>query len=612
LVVAMLLSAAAASRVALQEPTPQFGGGYSTLDPRRRQFVDDWVRRLTEITGLKMDAASFYDTRLRLSAKTTFEAATHALMTTSLTDDSGARLGDALDLIERLDAIKGQVSGASSDHQFRIYVVLKENALDLLGRSQEFRRRSDNAVFHKGYPINYREQGGTPSIQISVAVDRRRADIDVDYRSATFPVSMFNGHLSSSNSDVRAGSNYDRHVNRWVGFQNWWRNFFGVRVSSDSGNAVKDQAQVFPAKPRVGDKPIDAMVQDFLKAWLIDGDTLGAMGYISERAYACLAVDSDDPAGFDRGMAPFQLAMHLKAAHDAVGKRATLEGLTVGVRLTRPTLRVVKQPHHAQFVIYSVPDDAAAAFDCENRLKVGDPGTVSRTYGNYFGSTFYIAGPVRNHSVVLLWGREHGYWKIVSWQAEPEGDDLPTLYKAPDVKIVRIKADASFVAATRGFLESWLVRKDYDAAFRYLSPESYGCYDLVRGPDEPRAASPEDAGRRIRAALERSGTEIGTVRGLDAVLSAADPTHPAVRVMDHPYSRTFTLASVPTGLAVAANCAALVRGDRITGDVALEYGTTFGLTMRFKTKAGETPVLRSLWTKDATGWRLIVFDVEMP
>ena len=156
------------------------------------------------------------------------------------------------------------------------------------------------------------------------------------------------------------------------------------------------------------------------------------------------------------------------------------------------------------------------------------------------------------------------------------------------------------------------MRKDYDAAFRYLSPESYGCYDLVRGPDEPRAASAEDAGRRIRAALERSGTEIGTVRSLDAVLSAAEPTHPAVRVMDHQYSRTFKLASVPNGHAVVASCAAVVRGDKMTGDVAPEYGTTFGLTMRFKTKAGETPVFRSLWAKDANGWRLIVFDVEMP
>ena len=44
------------------------------------------------------------------------------------------------------------------------------------------------------------------------------------------PLALFNGHLSASNSDVRSGGNYDRHANRWSGFQNWWRNLFGIRL----------------------------------------------------------------------------------------------------------------------------------------------------------------------------------------------------------------------------------------------------------------------------------------------------------------------------------------------------------------------------------------------
>ena len=42
------------------------------------------------------------------------------------------------------------------------------------------------------------------------------------------------------------------------------------------------------------------------------------MGYVSERAYACLAQDAPDPSAFDRGLAPFQILVNLKAAHDAV------------------------------------------------------------------------------------------------------------------------------------------------------------------------------------------------------------------------------------------------------------------------------------------------------
>ena len=68
---------------------------------------------------------------------------------------------------------------------------------------EEFRRTADNAFFHQGYPISYR-QDGYPSIQISMTQDASRADIDVDYRSSRFPVALVNGHLSAANSDVRA------------------------------------------------------------------------------------------------------------------------------------------------------------------------------------------------------------------------------------------------------------------------------------------------------------------------------------------------------------------------------------------------------------------------
>jgi hypothetical protein len=68
-----------------------------------------------------------------------------------------------------------------------MYVRLTPNAREMLNRSREFKRGVDNTVYHKGYPINYREQHGTPSIQISIAMDGRLADVDVDYRASFFP-----------------------------------------------------------------------------------------------------------------------------------------------------------------------------------------------------------------------------------------------------------------------------------------------------------------------------------------------------------------------------------------------------------------------------------------
>ncbi len=597
-----------------QAPAPsKFGGSYSALDARRKKLVEDWVRRFNELSGQKAQAEPFYDSTMKLSSKTTFDAVTNALMTTPLTSAAGEKFGDALDVIERVESVRGHIFKASSDHQFRIYVRLKEGAIELLDRSREFNRSADNTIFHKGYPINYRQRGGSPSIQISIANDRRRADIDVDYRASVFPVSLFNGHLTAANSDVRAGSNYDRHADRWAGFGNWWRSVFGVRMDSPVGTPEKTTGFV-PVAPRAGDKSIALMVDDFLKAWLVDGDMLAAVSYVSERAYACLAQDGDERFAFDRGLAPVQLLQQLKAAHDALGKRDSLVGLVVGVRLAMPALKVVTQPQHAQFVVYSVPDDVAAEFDCESRLTLAATTKPSRAYGRYHGATFYIAGQ-KAYSIALLWARENGFWKIVSWQSEPESeDDATTKHDAPAVTIPRAtaKADPSLVDAANGFLENWIVRKDYDAAFKYLSPASYSCYNVLRHPEAPAAASSADAAPLIRAALERAGNEAGKQSRLAGLLSAPPPSHPAVRLLIHPHSETFALTSVPNALARASDCAARASGERFPDDFPLEYGQAYGMTVRFQTRSGETPVLRLLWMKEEGGWRITAYDVEYP
>lgn len=166
---------------------------------------------------------------LPLSVKTTFSAVTHALLHTKLTDSSGVSLGDsALAIVDKVDTVAGQIEGAGGDRQFRMFVQLVPAAMEILSKSQEFNRRADNTVFHKGYPICFRSQGGVPSIQVSLSSDHSRADIDVDYRSAKFPVFLVNGHLSTSNSDVRAGNNDEIHNRHWSGLQNWWRNLLGL------------------------------------------------------------------------------------------------------------------------------------------------------------------------------------------------------------------------------------------------------------------------------------------------------------------------------------------------------------------------------------------------
>ena len=59
-------------------------------------------------------------------------------------------LGRAIDLVEAVDQVMGEESGAGGDLQFRLYVYLKPNAVDILGRSQEFFHDKDNSGLSQG------------------------------------------------------------------------------------------------------------------------------------------------------------------------------------------------------------------------------------------------------------------------------------------------------------------------------------------------------------------------------------------------------------------------------------------------------------------------------
>ena len=74
----------------------QFGGVYSGLDARKQRLVDDWVARFSEVTGQKIEPAAFYDSFLKLSVRTTFDAITNALLLSKLTNASGESIGTAI------------------------------------------------------------------------------------------------------------------------------------------------------------------------------------------------------------------------------------------------------------------------------------------------------------------------------------------------------------------------------------------------------------------------------------------------------------------------------------------------------------------------------------
>ena len=165
-----------------------------------------------------------------------------------MTDANGKSLGTALDLVVGIERVAGQYYGRQGDEQFRVYCQLKPGAREILEKSREFKFTEENIVYHVGYPYSYRQEGKVPNMQFSISEDGLRADIDVDYRSSKVPAAMWNGHLTSANSDVRAGDNYKRHNDRWAGLVNWWSAILGKMP--EESEASEEQASCWPKRRR--------------------------------------------------------------------------------------------------------------------------------------------------------------------------------------------------------------------------------------------------------------------------------------------------------------------------------------------------------------------------
>jgi hypothetical protein len=90
------------------EKNIQFGGTYANLKPAQRQLTDEWVRQFNELAKQNLKPAEVYDD-LPLSTRTTFEAVTHGLMTSNLTDPNGRSLGTALDVVSYLETVRGKI-----------------------------------------------------------------------------------------------------------------------------------------------------------------------------------------------------------------------------------------------------------------------------------------------------------------------------------------------------------------------------------------------------------------------------------------------------------------------------------------------------------------------
>ena len=404
-----------------------FGGGYYSLSPQQKRLVDDWFTRFSKSSEagrsrrwLRPVAVVGQNDAERRNPR--FDQDPDDRRVRKDFGGIGHRVG------RKVDSVAGEVLGARGDAQFRLYVQTRPDVLRLLGQSREFKHASDNTVYHKGYPICYRTRGGTPSIQISLSRDASRADVDVDYHSSSFPAALVNGHLSASNSDVRAGDNDVKHNRQWAGLQNWWRNLLGLPLS-DASEATMDRKTI-EDEPRLKDaKPADAIFE-FLNRWLVARQPDVSLAYIADESFACMGLPQG--RGPDRGMVRFTILQNMGSVNRSIGKVSLLGDVTAGVSVSGvfagARMQRIDQPH-PEFVLYDVREDFAEELKCDQELdnpEVAAKARRSKAFGKYAGAVFRIGSMDRPGRVVAtLWRKDQGYWKLISYKVDPDWIEAP-------------------------------------------------------------------------------------------------------------------------------------------------------------------------------------------
>lgn len=400
---------------------------YTDLTPRQKELIDSYVADYNRKTGFNVTPEAGY-AALSSSERTTFDAITHALSKTELTDPDGKSLGTALDLVEAIERIAGQYYGRQGDEQFRVFCRLKPGTREIIEKSREFKFGEENTVYHVGYPHSYRQVGNVPNLQFSMSEDGLRADIDVDYPSSKIPASMWNGHMSSANSDIRAGDNHKRHNNRWAGLVNWWSAVLGKMPEEGEQQAdmlAKEPPE--PATPLPPNRPPGAQIaevweaaQEMLTDWLVrrNGE---ALGFVSDQALACAKLeDGTDPSTLTAANARQRLQLIMKGVSDRVGKVANLTETVDAVVPWRKAFRVVKQPFDGDFTVVDAPDGFAEHFRCESRSREKQLGALSEEnprYGTYYGAVFrFKVGTIQGGVLGLLWTKQSGAWRVIAWE----------------------------------------------------------------------------------------------------------------------------------------------------------------------------------------------------
>jgi hypothetical protein len=144
------------------------------------------------------------------------------------------------------------------------------------------------------------------------------------------------------------------------------------------------------------------------------------------------------------------------------------------------------------------------------------------------------------------------------------------------------------------------VRRQYDQALEFLSPQAYAC---VNRSDEARQETLDAAGarRELRRVMEFSIARLG-VRGDLANTIESVPAPKPDRVVDHPFRNQFLMVRLPEGDAQKYLCSGVA-----SPPAGSEY---VGVVFTFRIEGGGT--LGLLWSRVKGAWKIIAYQPIRP
>ena len=374
---------------------------YVELDAERQRIFDTYARAMNVKLGENLSPEERFRA-LSPSEQTTFDAITHALMHSTLTDDAGQPLGRALDLVAGVDRIAGEQAGTER----------RSAVPDLRDAAAERARRAGAIARVRPEP---REHGLPRGLSALVPSGRGRAEravLDGRGRAAaptstsTIARARRRNRCSTAISRRRIrmcgpGDNAQRHERRWSGFANWWSDVFGAVRFGDQrdeaagpfgGAPTRPPSPVPPNRPANASIPdIADAVQEFLTDWLIRRNYQEAAAFFAPDVLPLRrrfdGHESQDLAGAPAAGEP---AAAGEDGEDQWGRPTSLTEAMNPVVPWSPAVRIVKHAFEQDFTIVEAPTELGAQYECGATPPKKFVPSATPQYGTYYGALLQV------------------------------------------------------------------------------------------------------------------------------------------------------------------------------------------------------------------------------